>query len=171
MRLLRGSTRRVVRTEFRPPVFCWAVAALVLVSTGLLPTGLAQEEEATAEETDLENEVAGDKVGLPGLGNGVGAIYRECCLSVVSVRAKTELGERLTTGFFVGDGSVIATVLDDDTPPESVSVVHVDASYPAKIVVMDERMRVALLVADGLKGKPLGIDDLRFSAGRSLLLS
>lgn len=155
MRLLRGNTRAGLAGGFLGVNFHWWVGGVCSVLTLAVPICGAQLTEGAGESV----EVLEGRVSLPGLGEGIGAVYRECCLSVVSVRAKTEIGERLTTGFFVGDGSVIATVFEDDSLPETVSVVHVDKVYPAKVVVMDERMRVALLVATGLKGKPLEVDD------------
>lgn len=159
MRLLRGSIRtKVLNGGIRGAGGVWLGVGVMFAVLGALSIGGAQETPDAGGDGGEDKATVDAPVQLPGLGVGVGEIYKQCCLSVVSVRAKTELGERLTTGFFVGDGSVIATVLEDDALPETVSVVHVDETYPAKVVVMDERMRVALIVADGLKGRPMEID-------------
>ncbi len=83
------------------------------------------------------------------------AVYRDSVLSVVAVHAKTELSEIIVNGFFVGDGTLIATTLPLESEPISVEVFHAGVAHPAEVVLRDTRTRVLLLKAPGLKAPPL----------------
>ena len=94
---------------------------------------------------------------VPIVGAEKDAVYRKAVLSVVAVRAKTELSEIVVNGFFVGDGTLIATTLPLESEPVSVEVFHAGVTYPAEVVLRDTRTRVLLLKAPGLKAPPLNL--------------
>ena len=100
-------------------------------------------------------------VGLDGTAPVVGAekdnVYRKAVLSVVAVRAKTELSDIVVNGFFVGDGTLIATTLPLESEPIAVEVFHAGVTHPAEVVLRDTRTRVLLLKVAGLKAPPLSL--------------
>jgi S1-C subfamily serine protease len=108
---------------------------------------------AATPETGGATPVASQSApGLAQLSERVDEVYRKACLSVVRVRSKAGLVESVTNGFFVGDGSVVATVFPSDDLPDSIVVEHGEQRYDARVAAFDERVRVGLLEAMGMLG-------------------
>lgn len=113
-----------------------------------------EEVPAAAEVPDT----AGGKLAADQpYGAELGGVYRQACMSVVTIRAANDVESDLTTGFFVADDGLIATVYAGESPPDQVSVAYGGQVYEGTMVAYDAKTRLALVRAGELRGPPLEV--------------
>lgn len=100
----------------------------------------AQAQDAPPPSADLIN----SPDDLP----GAKEIYRQSCNSVVRIETADSLGSTLVTGFFVDDNGLIATVISTNRNPSSINVTWQERTYPAELLAIDQRTRLALIKID-----------------------
>ena len=72
-------------------------------------------------------------------------LYRKACNSVVKVETSDSLGMTVASGFFIDEEGIVATIVSTNRIPENISVHWLEERYPAKLLAIDPRTRLALL--------------------------
>ncbi|MGK0185036.1 MAG: serine protease Do [Verrucomicrobiales bacterium] len=106
---------------------------------------LAIPISVSGQDITLPNtKIIGNPAELP----GAKEIYRQSCNSVVQIQMSDLLGSTLVTGFFVDDKGLIATVISTNRSPDTITVTWQERTYPAELLAIDQRTRLALVKID-----------------------
>lgn len=104
------------------------------------------------------------------LGIAVGAVALVSCApdppaAIVGIRAEG-CGVHIGSGAFIGTDTVL-TAAHTVAGAESITVISDGRALPAELIALDAGTDLALVRADGLRGKPLPIHTRRTEAGRA----